>query len=124
MATQAQVRQFIEENYKYDVLESGLLKILFTGEDGRSQLIFVAINDLNIQISSPFAKTEDVTPKQALEANTKFSLGIQLFFGELFVVKHYVELADIDESEIRENFKLVASVADDLEKELVGSDNY
>ena len=123
MATQAQVRQFIEYNYNYEVLESGLLKMLFSGEDGRTQLIFVAINDLNIQISSPFAKTEDVTPKQALEANTKYSLGMQLF-GELFVVKHYVELSDIDESEIRENFNLIASVADDLEKELVGSDNW
>ena len=123
MATQAQVRQFIEDNYNYEVLESGLLKMLFSGEDGRTQLIFVAINDLNIQISSPFAKTEDVTPKQALEANTKYSLGMQLF-GELFVVKHYVELSDIDESEIRENFNLIASVADDLEKELVGSDNW
>lgn len=123
MATQAQVRKFIDDNYKYDVLDSGLLKMLFTGEGGRSQLIFVAINDYNVQISSPFAKTEDVTPKQALEASTKFSLGIKLF-GDLFVVAHYLELGDIDESELREGFTLTASIADDLEKELLGTDNW
>lgn len=121
MATVAEAKQFIESNYDFKILEDQSYRIIFNGDDGRTQLVFVDVNDTNIQVSSPFASVEDVTPKQALTANAKFSLGMQLM-GDYYIVKYFMLLADVDSSEILDGFRLTAAIADDLEKELVGAD--
>jgi hypothetical protein len=121
MATAAEAKQFIESNYDFKILEDQSYRIIFNGDDGRTQLVFVDVNDTNIQVSSPFASVEDVTPKQALTANAKFSLGMQLM-GDYYIVKYFMLLADVDSSEILDGFRLAAAIADDLEKELVGAD--
>ena len=117
MAIVAEAKQFIESNYDFKILEDQSYRIIFNGDDGRTQLVFVDVNDTNIQVSSPFASVEDVTPKQALTANAKFSLGMQLM-GDYYIVKYFMLLA----SEILDGFRLTAAIADDLEKELVGAD--
>lgn len=122
MATVAEAKQFIDSNYDTELLEDGSFKIIFKGDEGRTQLVFVDINDVNLQVSSPFASVEDVTPKQALSANAKYGIGMQLL-GKYYVVKHYMFLEDVDASEILEGLRLVAGIADDLEQELVGTDN-
>lgn len=122
MATAAEAKQFIEANYNLEVLGDGNFKIIFSGDSGRTQLVFVDINDINVQVYSPFATVEDVTPKQALAANAEYGIGMQLL-GNYYVVKHYMFLADLDADEILEGLRLVAGIADDLEKELVGTDN-
>jgi hypothetical protein len=123
VATQAEVKQFIESNFDHEVLGSGLYKMIFNGDDGRSQLVFAAVNESNIQIHSPFATVEDVTPKQALTANADYSMGIQLM-GEYYVVKHFVGIDDVDASEIKEGLSLVCLIADELEQKLIGGDKF
>jgi hypothetical protein len=121
MATQAEVKKYIEDNYQCEVFDDGSYKLIFTGDDGRSQLLFVLLNEGNIQMSSPFASAEDVTPKQALVANAKYSMGMQLI-GDHYVIKHFVPIEDVDASEIKEGFSLVCAIADQLEESLVGTD--
>jgi hypothetical protein len=75
-----------------------------------------------MNVSSPFAKTEDVTPKQALKAieNSAFGIGT---LGDWYVVRHVVPLPDLDESEIIVGLEVVAGIADEVEEEIVGGDN-
>jgi hypothetical protein len=122
MATQQEAINFIKSNFITEQLQNGSLKLEFDLGGGRSQLSFVEVNELNIQFLSPFASVDDVTAKQALEANSEFSLGMQIV-GGYYMVKHYAPLPDLDASEITEGFELVANIADILEKQLVGGDN-
>jgi hypothetical protein len=122
MATAAEAKQFIESNYDFRILENETYKLLFQTDDERTQLLYVDVTETNLQVASPFASMEDVTPKQALAANAKYSLGVQTL-GELYVVKYFMLLANLDTNEILDGFILTAAIADQLEKELVGSDN-
>jgi hypothetical protein len=122
MATQHEAINFIKSNFKTEPFEGGGMKLVFDLGGGRTQLTFVEVSESNVQYSSPFASVDDVTAKQALEANSKFSLGMQIM-GSYYVVKHVAPLADLDASEIGEGFELVANIADILEKQLVGGDN-
>lgn len=121
MATQQEVRNFIKSKYRCEEINGGTLKFIFDLDAGRSQLVFADINDSNIQYLSPFATVNDVTAKQALEANSNYSVGMQLV-GEQYMIKHLAFLADLDESEIENAFGVVANVADELEQKLVGGD--
>jgi hypothetical protein len=123
MATQQEAISFIKSNFKTEPLDGGGMKLIFDLGGGRSQLSFVEVSESNVQFSSPFASLDDVTAKQALEANSEFSLGMQIM-GNFYVVKHVAPLADLDASEINEAFELVANIADMLEKRLVGGDNF
>ena len=102
MATQQEVRNFIKSKYRCEEITGGTLKFIFDLDAGRSQLVFADINDSNIQCLSPFATVNDVTAKQALEANSNYSVGMQLV-GERYMIKHLAFLADLDESEIEMN---------------------
>ncbi len=123
MATVREIKQFIENTYNYEVLDGGLYKILFDGEDGRSQLVFVEVNDTWLNALSPFANMDDVTPKQALAANAEYILGMQTF-GEMYCIKYVALIADLDESEVVTGLQFAAGIADDLEGKLVGGDSY
>jgi len=121
MATQIEVIYYIKANYRCEELAAGSLKFIFELDGGRSQLVFADVTETVIQYSSPFASINEVTAKQALDANSDYSLGMQII-GDLFVIKHVAFLADLDESEIRGGFQLVANIADALENKLVGGD--
>jgi hypothetical protein len=123
MATQQEVRNFIKSNYNVDELDNGSFKTVFDLGGGRSQLVFLTVNEYNVQYQSPFASVDDVSAKQALEANSEFNLGIQLQ-GNYYMVVHMAPLADLDASEIGEGFEYVTNVADVLEKKLVGGDKF
>ncbi len=123
MATQQEAINYIKPNFNTEPLEDGGLKLTFDLGEGRSQLAFVNVNESNVLYGSPFASVNDVTAKQALEANAQFSLGMQMV-GDVYVVKHVAPLADLDASEISDGFFLVANIADLLEKELVGGDRF
>lgn len=70
MATQSDVLNFIESSYETDVLSGGDSKFVLDLGGGRPQLAFVDVSESNAQLSSPFATIDDVTAKQALDANS------------------------------------------------------
>lgn len=117
MATQQEAINYIKANYNTAPLEDGGLKLTFDLGEGRSQLAFVEVNEVNVIYSSPFASVDDVTAKQALEANSQYSLGMQID-GTVYVIRHVAPLADLDASEMSDGFFLVANIADLLEKQL------
>jgi hypothetical protein len=122
MASQTELINFIKNKYKWSDTEFGALKFEFKITDDRSQLVFAWINETSIQVSSPFATTDKVTPLVALQAVSEKALGMQLM-GDLYVACYYAPIADIDASEIEYALELTAFVADELEKQLVGTDN-
>jgi hypothetical protein len=121
MATQKEVKSYIEKNLNADALEDDIFKIVYDLGNERSQVVFVQVASESLNIASPFAKSEDVTPKQAFKAIENYAFGIGTL-GDWYVVRHVVPLADLDESEIIHGFEIVAMIADELEDSLVGGD--
>ena len=123
MATQAEVMKYIEANFKFEDVGNGLLKLLFDLGNSRAQLVFASVNETTIQYFSPFALISDVSAKAALEANSEYSLGMQIL-GDSYMVKHLALIEDLDASEVNQGFNLVCSIADELEDKLVGGDRF
>ncbi len=123
MATQAEVTGYIKKNLNYEELGDSHFKLVYDLGTDRTQILFVYVGEFGMNVSSPFATTEDVTPKQALNAAKDFGLGIGIS-GDYYEVKAFVLLADLDESEIHTSFNLVTSIADELEEALVGGDSF
>lgn len=113
----------MKSNYKCSETDFGALKFQFNLPNGRSQLVFAWTNDTNIQVSAPFATTDKVTPLVALKAISERSLGMQLM-DDLYMVRYYAPIADIDASEIESALELTAIMADSLEQELLGTDDF
>ena len=121
MATQKEVKSYIEKNLNSASLGDDMFKIVYDLGNDRSQVVFVQVASKSLYIASPFASSEDVTPKQALKAIEEYSFGIGTF-ADWYVVRHVVPLADLDESEIIHGLEVVAMIADEVEDSLVGGD--
>jgi hypothetical protein len=123
MATQNEVINFIKKNLNSEEVGDSLFKLVYDLGNGRTQMLVVYVGEFGMNVSSPFATTEDVTPKQALNAAKDYGLGIGIS-GDYYEVKAFVLIADLDESEIHTSFDLVTGIADELEEALVGGDAF
>lgn len=119
MATKAEVISHIKSTFVVSSENEHMMFLNFFGDDNRSQGVFVAVDDYKMMVNSVFATTEDITAEQAFKAaeenDTAFGIGR---IGTLYVVKHLVQIADIDPSEVDGALRLTSAVADELEKEL------
>jgi hypothetical protein len=123
MATQSEVKSYITNKMNAEHIDGDLYKITYDLGNNRSQLVFVSVKEAMMGAASPFAKTEEVTPKQAIKATENSSFGIGTL-GDWYVVRHVLLLDDLDESEILVGLDVVAQIADEIEEELVGGDAF
>lgn len=122
MATQQQAIDFMKSNYKAEVLGDGtLFKLIFDIDDGRTQIVYAQFNEHFICFSSPFASTEDMTPKQALSAAEDWLCGVRVI-GDFYYLRNVAPLENLDESELADNMMLVAFAADKIEEKYIGVD--
>lgn len=129
MATWDELRAYIGLSYK--VAEDGgeLLKLLFTLDDGRSQLVLVARNDTGggiafATIASPFATVGQIDPLPVLTELSEYVVGGAVIYGDLWMVRHSVPLQNLDTNEFEAPLQLVLNTADALEKKYVGIDKF
>ena len=123
MATQKEVLNYISKNLIAERVEDEIFRIVYDLGNDRNQVVFALVGEASLSIASPFANTEDVTPKQALKSVEEINFGIGTLAG-WYVVRHVVPLDDLDESEIITGLEEVARIADELEDSLVGGDSF
>jgi len=121
MATAAEVKEYLKSNYELKKESENFSSIEFEFEDGRSQIVFTAIIDEMLQVSSPFATTDMLTVVQAVNAARDSVLGMKMI-KDVFVISNSFPLADIDASEINWCLNVVAMQADFVEENSVGED--
>jgi hypothetical protein len=123
MASKAEIRNYIKENFKYeDTDDLDTLKVVVELADGRTQMAFVILTDIGIAINSIFAHKDDLTPGQAMNLADDQLLGIKLLHN-FYAVTHFVLSEDIDASEINKGILFCAIQADKMEQE-VGGDRF
>ena len=122
MATQKEVFDFITNCYEHEQLASFNLKIQVPLSDGRSQAVYVAVTETELQVTSPFAWQSRVSSDKVFEEN-KSMFGIVTVNGA-YALKHNSYIADIDESEIENAFVVLGAHADLFERSLGLADEF
>lgn len=121
MASKQEVLKFLQENYKHNDLGDDSLEIVMEAEDSdRSQLVYAFVYDDILSIASPFARTDEISDAQAF---SKLSLFGKDKLSDFFVLRHVVLLENVDDNEIVEAMRYLASSADDFEAQLGLGDN-
>lgn len=129
MASWEQLKSYIASNYKVTSDDGGLVKLLFSTQNGRSQVVLVSHSPTGSGIefaiiASPVANvgTVDLTP--VLREASEYVVGGLVIYGDLLMVRHAVPLADLDTNDFEQPFHLVLGAADAIEAKFVGSDNF
>jgi hypothetical protein len=136
MASRDAVLDYMKSNYKIseefktqEGATSGL-KLTFDVGDLRSQIIFLWFHMLQdgeepwVDISSPFAKLENVNVSAVLTAAGNLVCGGVGLVGEHLVLKHAAPLANLDINELVRPMTLILHSADQLERQFAGGDEY
>ena len=117
MATKSETIAFLKKHYIHEDLEDHFLKIVLESADSdRSQIVWAWVYDDFLSFASPFARIGHISDSQALDSNESL-LGIGKL-SEFYVVRHLLELENVDENEIVEGLRYIATVADAQEARL------
>lgn len=123
MATKAEVKAFLQANYRTEEIDTDHFKFIFTGDNGRSQLCFAIVGEYKIEIHSPFAPLDAITAQQAIDATDEKAFGIRKL-GELWWgFANVVWIENVDPNEIHDSLAQVALAADEIEVKLGLGDN-
>lgn len=131
MATWADLKAYIHNNYKIADERDDMIKLIFDMGGMRSQVVIVWHVQLSgngehwVQIESPFGELGSIDLNAALTAvgNTVCG-GMALAGGTLVTFRHSVPLDDLSINEFEAPLALVTGTADRLEQALTGGDKF
>lgn len=129
MATWSQLTTFISSKYKITSNDGTFLKMLFSTNLGRSQVVFVSLSTTGAgaefaTIASPVATVGTVDIHTLLRETSEYIVGGVAIYGDLVVLRHAVPLADLDAGDFEVPLHLVVSAADAIEAKFVGTDAF
>lgn len=117
MATRAEVIQHIRNYSDVEDMGDGGFNVVFSFDDGRTQILFMTVLEDILLMASPFAHRDDITPGKAIDLAVIYGVGT---IGDFYVLRNVLHIADIDESEIVNGARLLAIRADTLEEQVGG----
>lgn len=129
MAKWEDLRSYIRITYKVAEDDGTFLRLVFGVGEGRSQIVVVAQSTTGsgsefATIASPFAEVGQVDIDTVLSTMADYVVGGVVAYGQTYMVRHSVPLADLDPEEFDGPLRLVLSTADVLEAKFLGSDNF
>lgn len=133
MANWQQVKQYIQENYVVSQELDHTLKLEFSNDAGRTQLVFLTYEALMggsegwLNIESPVGRTEEIDLRAVLAEAGKLvcgGLGAWAHDPQVLVMRHAVPLENLDTNELESPMKLVTATADKLEQQFTSEDRY
>lgn len=129
MANWQTVREYIAGNYTIKEDTGDLLTLGFTLQNGRTHMVLVGLlgNDIVgewASIEAPIGKVNEVDLNAALASVSEKVVGGLSATGEWLVVRDTFPLADLSVGELEMPLQLVLTIADELEGNLLGVDNF
>lgn len=129
MATWRDLVNFIDRTYKYEILNDGLLKLVFNTSNLRSQLVFLEHATSGsgaewFKVNSPIGK---LTPQQVMYAARRLEdmiVGGIIINDNLVFVTTAMPLENIDASEITDSIERIVNIADRLGADILGTDEF
>jgi hypothetical protein len=125
LSTKREILDYLRGNKWLDLegLSDGdtfVLKSQWSFPDGRSQVVWVQINDTYHQLMSPYAKEEDISAERALNMNSTL-FGVSKCIGHFCLVAVGMN-SSFSKPEFEMMEQLIAKNADDIEKNSGGGD--
>jgi len=130
MATWGDVVTYVRSTYKIADEKPDAIKLVFEVGGLRTQVVMLwhltlaGGSDEWVQIESPIGPIASVDLRRALETVGDTVCGGLGKLGDLVTFRHAVPLDNININELEVPLALVTSTADDLERKLVGGDQY
>ncbi len=122
------VRERLRTTYKLEDDQGGLLSIVWTLADGRTQKVVIKRFKLHeqemVEIKSAFAKGESPDATELLAKNAEMPLGTVALAGDIYFVVYNAPLENIHNDDLTFFMTTVATSADALEKEFGTGDTY
>ena len=129
MPSWTEIQEYARSQYMMTRDEEDWFSITFGYEDGRSQLIrcrrFNAYDEEWIEFVSVICKFAELAPKVALKKNFKLPIGsIALDDDDDYVLIHNAPLSTMDIEEFVRPLHAIARIADSIEEEHTGGDEW
>jgi hypothetical protein len=128
MSTWKDVQEYVHKTYKVEDVNEGLMKLTFNMGDGRSQVGFVehAFNDKAdwIKVHSPIGPVDTVNLKSAAKIASDKIVGGIIVMSDMVYLSNAMPLENLDTNELEEPLHRILSIADEMERNLVGGDDY
>jgi hypothetical protein len=122
MASQQEVIDYIKSNFNHETIQEFIVKIQVPLDTGRTQMVYAAVTDDELQVTSPVAWQDKVSADEVLAQNGSM-FGVVSVNGA-YALKHNTFIEDIDKSEIEKAFIVLAFYADELESALGFDDEF
>jgi hypothetical protein len=127
MASWADLRQYIQANYKISEDQDTMLHMVFNSRDGRSQIVTVSYARLNneedwVKVDSPIGKFDEVNLSEAVRRAGGLTCGAISSIGDWVTLRDSFPLENLDINEFEAPLGLITGTADELERDLVGGD--
>lgn len=129
MANWSQLVAHVKANYNVAEQNDGMLRLHFTYDNGRTQVVFVwhvqARNGEDwIHIESPIGELGEIDLRALLELVEKKVVGGAAACEGFVVLREAVPLADMSVEEFESPFRFITATADEFEHQLAGVDRY
>lgn len=130
MATWETVKQYLKTNYTCETFGDDGLKLTFTLDEGRSQIILVdwAGEDADhatwVDFHSPIGELGTFNLARAVQRTRDFVVGGISSIGDVATLRASIPMENLDRNEIEQPLHLLLSIADQLEQELTGGDAF
>lgn len=130
MASWTELKSFIDSKYKIAEDSGNMLKLIFGLDDGRSQIVIVAkISNDNtgeewVGISSPIGPVASVDVAEAARRAFDVLCGGVVVISDMVYLHHAAPLVNLDSNEFVRPLSVLVGQADEIEKALLGGDNY
>jgi hypothetical protein len=129
MPTWHELQEHARSKYTLSKDEDTWFNLLWSYQEGRSQMItvsrFECLDQEWIELRTFVCKEPEMAPRVALRKNEGFPLGaLALDSDGDYLLIHKARLADLDAEEFELPLTMLASVADELEKQYTAKDDY
>lgn len=118
LTTKNDVVNYLKSNYKVEAMSDTLYKLLVSWTDGRSQIVFVIVNETFVNVASPIGTLSQVNLPNLVSFVSENTLwGVRLV-GDWVCLSDTGFTESMDAVELDVPIKLIAEEADELEKHL------
>ena len=129
MATWVQIKKAIRNNYEVADELQDILKLIFTFADDRSQVVFIeksetANGELWVRISSPIGLIDSDDIESALEIVAGKICGGLIKANGIHYIRHSILADDLSYDELIRPLEVICGIADLLEEQFIGGDQY
>ena len=132
MATWGDVVAHIRANYRIadEDEHAGVVRMVFSTEGERTHVVYVHRQEKKpgehvwAEIRSPIGPAVDIDVLQLLDRASEYMFGGLITKGDLIWFRHSVPLENFDANELEEPLEMLVTIADRLEEEFTGADEY